>query len=322
MITNSMIAYGDQLGAQMSTMANLIYLAKENNQDLCFFSEYKNFRRRFLILENFCITRYLCSVSGGGLVRRLFLPLPELYCLQFSPKRKVKSVANYKRMYRARLRNFMDSCFYRACRLFYPDFKVLNGRNNVHCDASLLKLNPSKNYDIHSGFGTYQDWKKYEAVILDLYQFKDEIVRKGDEIYHSLHGSKPTVSVHFRKGDYLILSSLNLTLDYYKKALGVFEKEKYKFVVFSDDIESCKNTGIFDGYDVFYMESHSAGVDMYVMSLCNNNIIANSSFSFWGAMLNKNKDKKVVCPHDFIGESAQEFLYMNGNWYPEAWIAV
>lgn len=263
-----------------------------------------------------------CKTGGVKMLKRLFFPIPLLYCLQFRPHKKEKSVANYKRIYKAKFQNIIDQCFYRGCRLFYPDFKMLNGKNGVHCDASLLTLNPEKNYDIHSGFGTYQDWKKYEDVILDLYQFKDDIVEQGDSIYRALNAKKPTIAVHFRKGDYLILSSLNLTLDYYKNALEYFDKEKFELVVFSDDIESCKDTGIFGGYDVHYMQSHPAGVDMYVMSLCDNNIIANSSFSFWGAFLNKNKEKKVVCPHDFIGASCPEYQYMNGNWYPEKWIAL
>ena len=322
MITDSLIAYGDQLGAQMSTMANLVYVAKENKQDLCFYKELKRFRRRFLIFETFTIPNKKNAELQIKLIRHLFLPIFEIYCFQFRAKSKVKSVASYKRMYKERLLNLIDKCFYHGCRLFYPNFKVLNGKNGVHCDELLLKLDSHKNYDIHSGFGTYKDWKKYEDVLLDLYHFKDEIILQGNEIYKSLHTSKPTVAIHFRKGDYLIVSSLNLTLDYYKKALKYFDKEKYELVIFSDDIESCKNAGIFDGYEVHYMESHPAGVDMYVMSLCDNNIIANSSFSFWAAFLNKHRDKKVICPHDYVGYSSKENIYLNGNWYPETWTAL
>ena len=174
-----MIAYGDQLGAQMSTMANLVFLAKENNQDLCFYNEYKNFRRRYLITENFEIPKKMKDGGQIKFLRRLFLPIPELYCFQFRANKKSKSVANYKRIYKSRFQNLIDMCFYRGCRLFYPDFKILKGKNGVHCDVSLLCLDSKKNYDIQSGFGTYQDWKKYEDVILDLYQFKEKIVEKG-----------------------------------------------------------------------------------------------------------------------------------------------
>lgn len=322
MITNSKIAHGDFLGAQMSTMANLVYLSKENNQDICFYREYKNFRRRFLILENFNVPK---QMNGGGrikLIRRLFLPIPEIYCLHFKSKKKNNCVP----INNSNLKYLIDLCFYRLFRLFYFDFKVINEKqgvyNNLHCDQSLLNLESKKNYDIHSGYGTYQDWKKYTNVILDIYQFKNEIRKEGNEIYKALKTSKPTVAIHFRKGDYLILASLNLSIDYYKKALEYFEKDSYELVVFSDDIESCKDSEIFKGYTVHYMENHSAGVDMYLMSICDNNIIANSTFSFWGAFLNTNERKKVICPHDYSGKTDIEHLYFNGNWYPEDWIAL
>ena len=71
-----------------------------------------------------------------------------------------------------------------------------------------------------------------------------------------------------------------------------------------------------------FMSPDDAGVDMYLMTLCDGNIIANSTFSFWGAFLNRHENKKVVCPHDFIGENVKEYLYINGNYYPESWIAI
>ena len=314
MITNSMIAYGDQLGAQMTAFAELYYIAKENKQDICFFKEFRNFRRRFLFLESFKIP--------VKMIRRLFLPIPELYCFQFKKKKKYKSVENYKRIYKSKFYAKFDHYFYKGCKLFYKDFIDLDGLNGISCDSKLLKLDSDKNYDIHSGFGTYQDWKKYEKEICSIFSFNSDIIMEGDQIYNSLNIKKKKVSVHFRRGDYLILSSLNLGLDYYKKALENFDKDQYGLLIFSDDIEYCKNIGIFDGYDVNYMDSHSAAVDMYIMSLCHSNIIANSSFSFWGAFLNRHLDKKVVCPHDFIGQSDKNNNYINGKYYPHTWIAL
>lgn len=55
MITNTRIAFGDQLGAQMLTLANLYYIAKENNQRIVFFKELKNFKRGYQILDVFDI---------------------------------------------------------------------------------------------------------------------------------------------------------------------------------------------------------------------------------------------------------------------------
>ena len=316
MITNSKIAWGDQLGAQMSAFAELYYIARENNQDICFFKEFKNCRRRYLILENFNIT------NNVKLLRRLYLPIPEIYCLQFRPGRKAKSIENYKRIYKSNLPGKIDSYYYRFCKFFYKDFIDISGKNGINCDPKLFGLNIKNNYDIQSGFGTYQDWKKYENDIINLFKFKSEIINQGNAIYNKLNIEKLSVSIHFRRGDYLILASLNLGLAYYKKALNFFDKDKYELVIFSDDIEYCKSVEIFKDYKVHYMDSHSASIDMYIMSLCNSNIIANSSFSFWGAMLNKNKDKKVVCPHDFIGESDKDNNFINGNYYPDTWSAL
>jgi hypothetical protein len=100
--------------------------------------------------------------------------------------------------------------------------------------------------------------------------------------------------VHFRRGDYCF-AGVTLTADYYKAAIDIFPKN-YTFVVFSDDINYCKGVAqdFFGERDVIFMEGQSPGIDMCVMSLCDHNITANSTFSLWSAALNTNKNKIVV----------------------------
>jgi len=58
------------------------------------------------------------------------------------------------------------------------------------------------------------------------------------------------------------------------------------------------------------------------MTLCDHNIVANSSFSWWGAYLNNSSEKIVVCPEDYIGPSDKKGQFINKNYYPKDWIAL
>lgn len=114
------------------------------------------------------------------------------------------------------------------------------------------------------------------------------------------------VSIHLRMGDYFrpeVISDMGAicTKDYYSSCVkDILDKnENSDFIIFSNDIECAKrefyiegalyiSEEMFDGYDDWY--------DIYLMSLCKHNIIANSSFSWWGAWLNQNKNKMVYRP--------------------------
>ena len=131
------------------------------------------------------------------------------------------------------------------------------------------------------------------------------------------------VSIHFRRGDYLTERNKYsyggiCTEDYYRAAM---ERITYKiktphFYVFSDDIEYVKENydipnavfierNMFDDYEDWY--------DMCLMSKCRNNIIANSTFSWWGAWLNAHKDKIVIAPEKWINTYSYEDIYPD-NW--------
>ena len=87
------------------------------------------------------------------------------------------------------------------------------------------------------------------------------------------------------------------------------------FVIFSDDIEWCKkNLNISDS---LYIENEKDYIEMYLMSLCRNNIISNSSFSWWGAWLNNYQSKIVIGPSKWFGNSIN---HNTGDILPENWI--
>lgn len=121
-------------------------------------------------------------------------------------------------------------------------------------------------------------------------------------------------SVHVRRGDYLKLSQHHPTLDpeYYKKAFEHIKSDKY--LVFSDDIEWCKSVFTEGNFTFIKDEDYR---ELYLMSLCKNNIIANSTFSWWGAWLNSNENKQVIAPIKWFGPAY--FHFKMDDLIPETW---
>lgn len=125
-----------------------------------------------------------------------------------------------------------------------------------------------------------------------------------------------SLSLHIRRGDYLKISNTSgiCTMQYYEKAMTEVLRQvtPEKVVVFSDDSQWCKDNlqGLLKGLTAIYVDwnnGKNSFRDMQLMNLCSHNIIANSSFSWWGAWLNKNPDKIVVAPS----------RWMNGPGWPD-----
>lgn len=119
-----------------------------------------------------------------------------------------------------------------------------------------------------------------------------------------------TVSVHVRRGDYqspAFIDTLGKCCDigYYIRAIDYMKKQvdSPRFVVFSDDMEWAKsNLPLNNAIYVVHNTGADSWQDMYLMSLCKHNIIANSSFSWWGAWLNENEKKIVIAPEYWWGD--------------------
>jgi hypothetical protein len=108
-----------------------------------------------------------------------------------------------------------------------------------------------------------------------------------------------SVSIHVRRGDYLNIKNIGvLDVDYYKNAINyiVDRVKDPRFFIFSDDMNWCKVNFNFLKQPIYVSETRNEIVDLQLMSSCNHNIIANSSFSWWGAWLNQNPNKIVVAP--------------------------
>lgn len=139
---------------------------------------------------------------------------------------------------------------------------------------------------------------------------------------------KSTFSIHVRRGDYLINDFCSqlyggiCTMNYYQNAMNYIEEhiEKPRFLVFTDDVKwvteqfnSYPNVMIFNrnGFD-----SYEDWYDMYLMTRCRGNIIANSSFSWWGAWLNSNYNKIVIAPKTWLNN------YSTDDVWCDEWIQI
>jgi hypothetical protein len=124
-------------------------------------------------------------------------------------------------------------------------------------------------------------------------------------------------SIHVRRGDYLKYRHIYPVhgIEYYNRALDIINPKGYIYV-FSDDIAWCKSN--FKVKNMIFMKNNSHIQDLKYMSLCSDNIIANSSFSWWGAWLNQNRNKKVICPINWI----KGLPHKDKDIKPEGWIQI
>ncbi len=140
--------------------------------------------------------------------------------------------------------------------------------------------------------GYFQSWKYFE-------DYKNEIIRLLTPSYHA-EREVGLCSLHCRRGDYLTFQDCHpvLSLDYYHKAME--RSNCKKFLIFSDDIAWCKQN--FKGNMFEFSEGNAPAIDMALMAKkCESNIIANSSFSWWGAYLNQSSNKIIIAPSIWFG---------------------
>lgn len=170
-------------------------------------------------------------------------------------------------------------------------------------------------------FGYFQSekyFKNYRNEILELFSIdentNDYIQKKYSELL-----SEDTCSIHVRRGDYIKLSNFHhtQTIDYYQQSYELMGKNK-KYLIFSDDINWCMENFNFIS-DKAFIKNNTDYQDLYLMSLCKNNIITNSSFSWWGAWLNKNENK-VIAPSKWFGPN--NLHLPTHDVYSDKWVVI
>jgi hypothetical protein len=162
-----------------------------------------------------------------------------------------------------------------------------------------------------------------EEIREELQPRDERLLREAQsEIAQLRRAGRPLVSVHFRRTDYVTKQALGglfhcLASDYYARAMARFGPSA-DYLLFSDDLAWCRDN--MRGDNIFYCSIGSALHDLLRMTLCDHHIIANSTFSWWAAWLDRKVDKIVIAPRRWFGPGAQH--YNTVDLLPSDWIVV
>jgi len=180
---------------------------------------------------------------------------------------------------------------------------------------------PSKGITFY--FGGWHSEKYFADVkedLLSTYEFEKFTDQKNLSVLSEI-SSTNSVALHVRRGDYMNEANINLfgkvcTKTYFEKAIEVLNQKipNTHYFIFSNDITWVKENLVFEKATFV---NHNFGADswkdMCLMSECKHNIISNSTFSWWGAWLNKNEDKVVISPSRFLNDDQHTDVYPN-DW--------
>tara|TARA_B100001113_G_scaffold294207_1_gene251109 strand:- start:917 stop:1741 length:825 start_codon:yes stop_codon:yes gene_type:complete len=188
-----------------------------------------------------------------------------------------------------------------------------------HFDQELFDNCPD-HVSLQGYFQTEKYFKHIEYQIRAEFTFLDEILEPCKELIGTI--SDP-IALHIRRGDYVINSEnhFNLPLEYYEAALKKFDDNR-NVIVFSDDSKWCHEQSLFDGDRFIISDNDDNRVDLCLMSLCNDFIIANSTYSWWGAWLSSHPNKKVIAPVQWFGKTGYTKDHDTKDLIPETWTRI
>jgi len=230
----------------------------------------------------------------------------ELDCFKFqvsiASKSDIKSLKRITRLFPRRIFGYL----YKRLHFLRDSYFI---EKYYHYDSSVTLCSDNTYFDGY--WQSYKYFDRYRKTIKDDFIYTKKLT-KETSILSKLIVSRNSISLHVRRGDYVTNSNANsfhgaTSLEYYYDALNYLRSRvinPYIFI-FSDDIEWIKKN-LKSDIPMHFVENSgdkNPFEDIYLMSLCKHNIIANSSFSWWGAYLNNNPEKIVVAPKKWFADA-------------------
>jgi len=205
----------------------------------------------------------------------------------------------------------IERYFWKALKYYeYQDFDA--GNWNEKC---------IENNCVYQGYmQSLSYFEEYENIILKEFTIKNKWKKRFDEKYASFFKQHKTIVIHVRKGDYVtpfdigseIIPDISVSNAYIHSCLSLIPTiENYCILFISDDIAFCKQH--FSYLSSVYFEENTEIVDLQLLMNADICILGNSSFSWWGAFLNKKQHIQVFYPKYWMG-------YQINKWLPDAYI--
>lgn len=171
--------------------------------------------------------------------------------------------------------------------------------SSIAFDENLWEYCPD-NVSLYGYFLTERYFKHIEAEIRNAFVFVDQILIPTKDWFNRQFKNTEVISIHIRRGDYLddpnhVIQPIN----YYSEALNCMPKD-IPVLIFSDGIEWCRQQELFQSARFMFSENNGTGIDLCLQSLCSYHVIANSTYSWWGAWLANSR--KTIAPSNWVNK--------------------
>lgn len=190
------------------------------------------------------------------------------------------------------------------------------------------EINPLQgNTSFYGYFQSTKNWFGFDDKIRETFQPSLNVVQELREKYPKLNQPK-TLSIHIRRGEYLQFPDIHptISIEYISEALKLIGEYSTVFLFTEDESRWPGSRDFvmnnFSFPNVVFPKENEDWKEMYLMGLCENHIIPNSTFSWWATFLNKNKNKKIIAPSTWFGPkgpNAKDIFESNWTLVPTEW---
>lgn len=218
---------------------------------------------------------------------------------------------------------FNNGFLWRIKRKLTQYFPILNKKYIVQKNAHYLLKNLKDNVYYEGYWQNYSYPDVIKEYLINEISSKEKIIIREDDFMKNIRENE-TVAIHIRRDDYIKIKKNKklysiCELSYYEKAVELIKQKikNPKFLIFTQDKEWASEH--FNGEEYHLVKTNTALEDMLYMKNCKHIIMANSTFSWWGAWLNQNPDKMIIAPKKWYNGKINKSIE---NLIPLSWIKI